>query len=243
MTLACSNVSKSYGAIRAVDGVSKEFEPGTIYGLIGPNGAGKTTFFDLLSGFQSPETGEIVLNGVDVTDWPPYKRSKRGLCRTFQEVSLFPGLTVLENLYVSHGSSLREQLRSEPSEAVRARALELLEMLDLAEKRDDLASDLSGGQKKLVEFCTLVMTEPDFVLFDEPVAGVNPTLIDDIKDFIRDMRDDTGITPIIVEHNMEFVMSLCEEVLVLNQGRILASGPPSTIQTDRTVLDVYLGGG
>lgn len=242
MTLTCSNVSKSYGAITAVDGVSMQFEPGTIYGLIGPNGAGKTTFFDLLSGFQSPETGEIVLKDVDVTDWPPYKRSKHGLCRTFQNVSLFPGLTVLENLYVSHPSSLREQLRSEPSEAVEERALELLGMLDLTDKRDELASDLSVGQKKLVEFCTLIMTEPEFVLFDEPVAGVNPTLINEIGDFIEDMRANAGVTPIIVEHNMEFVMNLCEEILVLNQGRILTSGPPSAVQTDQTVLDVYLGG-
>lgn len=242
MTLACTDVTKSFGAITAVDDVSAEFSPGTIYGLIGPNGAGKTTFFDVLSGFRSPDVGRISLEGDDITGWSPNKRAKHGLCRTFQGGSLFPGLTVEENLYVSYNSTVREQLRSEPPEHARELADELLELLDMADKSHLLASELSGGQQKLTEFGTLVMTDPDYVLFDEPVSGVNPTLINDIKDFIYEMTEDAGITPIIVEHNMEFVMDVCEEIRVLDQGRIIKRGPPEEIQQDEDVIDAYLGG-
>lgn len=242
MTLACDDLTKRFGGITAVDGVTTRFESGTIHGLIGPNGAGKTTLFNLFSGFLSPDDGIVTYDGVDVTDYPINKRARSGLVRTFQNTRVFGGLTLLENLYVAAEMDLRTLLGSDPGEDTRRRALELLDLVGLSEMRQEPASELSYGQQKLLDFVTVLMADPDVVLLDEPVAGINPSLVTDIEAFILEMREQ-GVTPIVVEHNMDFAMGLCEEIRVMHQGAIIATGSAEEIQADQQVLDAYLGGG
>lgn len=241
MTLACRNLTRKFGGITAVDDVSTTFEAGTIHGLIGPNGAGKTTFFDLLTGFISPDRGTVEFNDVDITDHPINKRAKAGLVRTFQDTRVFEGLTLLENLYVATDHDNRTLLGGDPQEETTERAWELLEIVELEELGDEKAAELSYGQQKLLDFATGLMREPDVLLLDEPVAGINPSLIRDIERFILNVREE-GTTPIIVEHNMDFAMRLCDEIHVLHQGSIIAHGTPAEVRADQQVLDAYLGG-
>ena len=222
---------KSFGGVRAVNGVSLALEPGRIYGLIGPNGSGKTTLFNCITGVERRDGGRILLDGARIDELEPYQIARRGVGRTFQMIRVFPEMTALENLLV---------VTTGPREAAQARARELLDFVKLAPLADEYAGNLSFGQQKLVEFVRMLMRDPSLVLLDEPAAGVNRTLLNELLDAVRRLRD-AGKTILLVEHDMKVVMGLCETVFVLDHGEKIAEGPPGVIQTDERVIEAYFG--
>ena len=222
---------KSFGGVRAVNGVSLVLQPGRIHGLIGPNGSGKTTLFNCITGVERCERGRIVLDGVALDGLKPYQIAQRGVGRTFQMIRVFPELTALENLLVVTTGS---------HAAAEARARELLAFVKLEGLADEYAGNLSYGQQKLVEFVRTLMRDPALVLLDEPAAGVNRTLLNELLDAVRRLRD-AGKTVLLVEHDMKVVMGLCEMVFVLDHGEKIAEGPPGVIQTDERVIEAYFG--
>jgi ABC-type branched-subunit amino acid transport system ATPase component len=224
-------VRKSFGGVRAVNGVSLSLSPGRIYGLIGPNGSGKTTLFNCITGVERCDSGRILLNGVPVETLPPYRIAQLGVGRTFQMIRVFPELTALENLLVVTSGS---------HTAAQARARELLAFVKLQGLADEYAGNLSYGQQKLVEFVRMLMRDPSLVLLDEPAAGVNRTLLNELLDAVRRLRD-AGKTVLLVEHDMKVVMGLCETVFVLDHGEKIAEGPPGVIQADERVIEAYFG--
>lgn len=240
MVLECKNLIKRFGGVTAVNGVSKSFEHGTIHGLIGPNGAGKTTFFNMLTGFLRPDDGGVWIDNQNMTGVSAHKCAAAGVSRTFQDTRVFPGLTLLDNLYAAAEFDTWTLLGQRPNTEIKERAHDMLELIEMEDMKNKQANDLSYGQKKLLDFATVLMTEPEYVLLDEPVAGVNPSLITNIKDFVVTITDET--TPIIVEHNMDFAMNVCEELNVMHQGQIIATGTTEEVQKDQTVRDAYLGG-
>ncbi|AUV80389.1 ABC transporter ATP-binding protein [Salinigranum rubrum] len=231
--LSIDDVKKQFGGIVAVDGLDLEIEPGELVGLIGPNGAGKTTTLNLITGFLTPNSGKISLNGTDITGNSPDSISRRGIGRTFQITKPFGRLTVYENLLVPNVSC-------GPTEQ-EARIDRLLRELHLEEVRENRADELSGGQKKLLELARVLMLEPDLVLLDEPAAGVNPALMDDIIDDIQRINKQ-GTAFLVIEHDMSVISELCERVVVLNAGRNIASGTFEEIRGDQQVREAYLGG-
>jgi len=250
-SLSVRNVVKDFGGLRAVDRCSLEVQPGTITGLIGPNGAGKTTLFNLITGFHRPDAGEVRFRGHDITGLAPHRIFHLGLCRTFQIPHEQQGMTVLENLMLVPPNQLGERLwnpilrpravRRQEME-IRDKAHEVLEFVDLAHLKDDLAANLSGGQKKLLELARTLMADPDLVLLDEPGAGVNRTLMKKLSANIEELRRDRGITFLLIEHDMDLVMSLCNPVIVMSEGHKLMEGTPEDVRNDQRVLDAYLGG-
>ena len=224
-------VRKSFGGVAAVNGVSFALERGRIHGLIGPNGSGKTTLFNCITGVERCDAGRILLDGTPVQDLKPYQIAQRGVGRTFQMIRVFPELTALENLLVVTTGS---------HEAAQARARELLQFVKLERLADEYAGNLSYGQQKLVEFVRMLMRDPTLVLLDEPAAGVNRTLLNDLLDAVRRLRD-AGTTVLLVEHDMKVVMGLCETVFVLDHGEKIAEGPPGVIQADERVIEAYFG--
>lgn len=236
--LDVERVSRSFGAVQALRDASLRVEPGSITALIGPNGSGKTTLFNVVTGYLKADAGRVWFDGHDVTGAKPAHLYRRGLCRTFQQARVFGELTVLENLVVAGGYPLfGRRIRR----ADRARASALLEEFRLAPVAGLYAAELSYGQRKLLEFAAVLMSEPKLVLLDEPTAGVNPALIDTMAEHIAD-RHAGGVTFLIVEHDMNFVMRLCDPVIVLDQGQEICVGPPHVVQDDPAVLDAYLGG-
>ncbi|GBE75560.1 ABC transporter ATP-binding protein [Microcystis aeruginosa LEGE 11464] len=249
MLLSAKGLSKSFGGIRAVNNAYLEVPQGSITGLIGPNGAGKTTLFNLLSNFIRPDKGEVFLDGQPIHQLPPYQIALKGCVRTFQVARVLSRLTVLENMLLAspgqtgenflkvwfQGAKIRQQEQEN-----RAKALDILDSIGLVEKAQDYAGALSGGQRKLLEIGRALMTEPKLILLDEPAAGVNPTLIGQISDHIIEWNRQ-GITFLIIEHNMDVIMSLCHHVWVLAEGTNLADGIPSEIQKNERVLKAYLG--
>ena len=231
---------KVFGAVRAVDGASFAVEENTITALIGPNGSGKTTLFNVITGYLRPDHGRVRFADRDVTGHDAGKLYRRGLSRTFQQARVFPQLSVQENLVVAGGYDWRRLFGRRISRADRERAGHLLDEFRLAGVADLLAAELSYGQRKLLEFAAVLMSEPRLVLLDEPTAGVNPVLIETMERHIRE-RHAAGITFLIVEHDMSFVMRLCDPVIVLDRGRQIFAGPPSEVQTNSLVLDAYLG--
>jgi branched-chain amino acid transport system ATP-binding protein len=225
------NVHKSFGGVRAVSGVSLTLERGRIYGLIGPNGSGKTTLFNCITGVERCDAGRIALDGEPIQHLKPYQIAQRGVGRTFQMIRVFPELTALENLLV---------VTTGPHEAATARARELLAFVKLGRLADEYAGNLSYGQQKLVEFVRMHMRDPSLVLLDEPAAGVNRTLLNELLDAVRRLRD-AGKTVLLVEHDMKVVMGLCEIVFVLDHGEKIAEGAPGAIQTDERVIEAYFG--
>ena len=225
------DVEKSFGGVRAVGGVSLTLERGRIYGLIGPNGSGKTTLFNCITGVERRDAGRVVLDGQRIDGLPPYRIAQLGVGRTFQMIRVFPELTALENLLVVTTGS---------HEAAQARARELLAFVKLEGLADEYAGNLSYGQQKLVEFVRMLMRDPSLVLLDEPAAGVNRTLLNELLDAVRRLRD-AGKTVLLVEHDMKVVMGLCETVFVLDHGEKIAEGPPGTIQADERVIEAYFG--
>jgi len=249
--LALDDVVKEFGGLRAVDHCSFTIEPRTITGLIGPNGAGKSTLFNVITGFMPSTSGRIHFQGERIDGVRPHTIAKRRLTRTFQIPGELRRMTTLENLMLvpagQSGESLWKawalpwRVRSEETR-IRAQALEVLDTLGLVALRDELAGNLSTGQKKLLELGRALMADPALVLLDEPAAGVNPTLMRALVGVLRKMRDERGVSFLVIEHDMEVVMDLCDPVIVMANGRILASGPPGQIQNDPLVLEAYLGG-
>jgi ABC-type branched-subunit amino acid transport system ATPase component len=233
--LSVQDISKVFGGVRAVDGASLTVEAGTVTALIGPNGSGKTTLFNIVTGYLKADSGRVEFDGRDVTGSDP-----GGLSRTFQQARVFPQLTVQENLVVAGGYGWRQLFGRRVARSDRLRAADLLEEFRLAPVADLLASELSYGQRKLLEFAGVLMSSPRLVLLDEPTAGVNPVLIETMERHIRE-RNAAGITFLVVEHDMGFVMRLCDPVVVLNAGAPIFAGHPSEVQTNPLVLDAYLG--
>ena len=224
-------LTKQFGGITAVHGCSLALEPGRIFSLIGPNGSGKTTLFNLVTGIERCDAGEIYFNGERIDGLAPHQIALRGVGRTFQIIRVFPEMTALENLLVVARGDW------EPSHR---RALDLLAFVKLDRLQREYAGNLSYGQQKLLEFVRVLMTDPELILLDEPAAGVNRTLLNDLLEAIRDLRSQ-GKTVFIVEHDMKVVMGLSEKVFVLDHGEKIAEGPPGVIQADERVIEAYFG--
>jgi branched-chain amino acid transport system ATP-binding protein len=229
--LAVENVRKSFGGVSAVSDVSLTLEAGRIYGLIGPNGSGKTTLFNCITGLERMDAGRVMLRQERIDRLKPSAIARRGVGRTFQVIRVFPELTALENLLV---------VTRGPRPEAERRGREMLQFVKLERLADEYAGNLSYGQQKLVEFVRVLMTDPTLVLLDEPAAGVNRTLLNDLLAAVSRLRDE-GRTILLVEHDMKVVMGLCETVFVLDHGEKIAEGPPGTIQTDERVIEAYFG--
>jgi len=229
--LAVDSVRKSFGGVTAVNSVSFALEPARIYGLIGPNGSGKTTLFNCITGLERLDAGHVRFKDERIDGLAPYQVANRGIGRTFQVIRVFPELTALENLLVV--------TRGPRAEAER-RGRDLLQFVKLERLADEFAGNLSYGQQKLVEFIRMLMTDPTLILLDEPAAGVNRTLLNDLLDAVARLRDE-GKTILLVEHDMKVVMGLCETVFVLDHGEKIAEGPPGVIQSDERVIEAYFG--
>jgi len=243
-TLRAEAVSRAFGGVQALSDCTVTAAAGQITGLIGPNGSGKTTLFNILTGYERADSGEVYLGQARITGAAPRRVFARGVGRTFQLTRIFPRLTVLENMLVPARQAPRRPgwrpLAGAGSAAQRHRAAELLEFTGIAGHAGALAGTLSYGQRKLLELACVLTAGPSVVLLDEPAGGVNPTLISHLAARIRDLNA-AGTTFLIVEHNMDFVMGLCDQVTVLNHGTVVAAGPPAEIRADPRVLDAYLG--
>jgi ABC-type branched-subunit amino acid transport system ATPase component len=254
--LRVEGIVKTYQGVTALAGVTFDVAGGSITGLIGPNGSGKTTLFDCISGFQRRDAGRAWLapdgpGAMELTSLPAVRIARAGVRRTFQQLKVFPGLSVRDNLLTAAQSGpgfsavtevLRVRRVREHERAMRSRAARILAEFALAPLADELAAALSYGQKKLLELAMALMTDPKVLLLDEPVAGVNPTLIEALKQHLLRVRD-RGVTLLIVEHNLKLVFDLCERIFVLDGGRLLTSGSPAEVAHDPRVLEAYLGAG
>ena len=241
--LRAEGVAKAFGGVQALQDCTVEVEQGTIAGLIGPNGSGKTTLFNIMTGYERVDSGDVYLGDKKITNRPPQRVFALGIGRTFQLTRIFPRLTVLENMLIAAqhcGGRARNPLAKAGGNAERRRAIELLEFTGIADHAGALADTLSYGQRKLLELSYVLVADPAIVLLDEPAGGVNPSLIQHLAGRIRELNE-AGKTFLIVEHNMDFVMSLCGHVTVLDYGTVVASGPPAIIRSDQRVLDAYLG--
>jgi len=239
--LEVRGLSKYFGGIRAVDRCSFTVEEGSITALIGPNGAGKTTVFNLVSGLLKPDAGMIFFTGEQIDGLQPHQITRKGIRRTFQITRDLMEMTVLENMVVqSPTKGFMDLFKGGILGGERDRAMDLLDFVGIAHLANEKAKNLSYGQKKLMEFAATLMAEPQLVLLDEPAGGINPALLEDIVDRIR-LLNKQGITFLIVEHNMDLVMSLCEPVIVMAYGKVLAEGHPENIQNNKEVLEAYLG--
>jgi neutral amino acid transport system ATP-binding protein len=240
--LEALNVSKAFGGIRALDTCSISVEQGTITGLIGPNGSGKTTLFNVMTGYERIDSGVVRFNGQSITNTTPDKVFRLGIARTFQLTRIFPRLTVLENMHVAaQRQGLTQVLSRWSSTQEQRRALELLAFVGLTGLKEMPAATLSYGQKKLLEFAFVLIAGPQVILLDEPAGGINPTVIHQLAERIRTLNAQEGVTFLVVEHNMEFVMGLCDPVIVLHRGATIAQGPPQAVRQNPAVLEAYLG--
>lgn len=237
------NVSKFFGGLAAVNNVDFAIYPGEIVGLVGPNGSGKTTLFDCLSRVQQIDRGQILFKGQDVTALKPHKVAHMGLARTFQVIRVYRKMTVLENLVISRqwrGESIWQMLKpSQQATAIRAR--QLIDFLKLGHVAEELAGNLSGGQRRLLELGMALMPDPDLILLDEATSGINPSLIETIKERIQLLNEQEGKTFLLVEHNINFISDLCSRVYVLNYGEKLAEGTPEEIKENDAVIEAYFG--
>lgn len=245
--LAVSGVHRSFGGLQAVNVDRLEIQRHTVTSLIGPNGAGKTTLFNLLSGFDRVDGGEWHLNGGRLVGISAYQVARRGMVRTFQLTRSLARLTVMENMLVADQSNPGETLRGAlfggwrtAEAAAEVRAIELLARFNLDHMRDEFAGSLSGGQRKLLEVARALMVDPEVIMLDEPMAGVNPALTQTLLGHITSLRDD-GKTVIFIEHDMDVVQEISDWVVVMAEGRVIAEGPPGSIARNRAVIDAYLG--
>jgi ABC-type branched-subunit amino acid transport system ATPase component len=249
--LTVENLAKEFDGLTAVNDLNFTVEPNTISGLIGPNGAGKTTTFNMIAGHLKPSGGKIYFDGREITNLRPHQTFQLGIVRTFQIPRPFSGMTVLENLTMVPRNQIGEKiwnnwLRNNAVEReeqqIREKANGLLEFLNLSDLQNEYSGNLSGGQLKLLELGRALMSDPKMILLDEPAAGVNPTLLEEIIDRIRDIHSQ-GVTFLIIEHNMELVMRLCSSILVMAEGDILMRGGPEEVRSDPRLIDAFLGGG
>jgi ABC-type branched-subunit amino acid transport system ATPase component len=249
--LRATGLHKRYGGVVALGGVDLDVAGGELLGIIGPNGSGKSTLFDCVTGLVAPDSGRVTLNGVDVTGWPLHALAARGLVRSFQKTAVFGSLSLLDNLIAAGqaracGATLPAfalgRAARRRTAALAARALGLLDALDLAALARAPAAAISFGQQKLLQFASCLMSEPALVLLDEPLAGVNPLLIARMVEHIRRANRERGTTFVIVEHNTDVLLGLCARVVVLARGRVLAAGAPDAVARDPRVVEAYLGG-
>ena len=247
--LVADNVRRTFGGLTAVDVEHVEVQRGAITALIGPNGAGKTTFFNLLTGFDTPDTGSWLFNGRDLAGVPAYKVARMGMIRTFQLTKALSKMTVIENMRLGATGQKGEKILSSifgflwnaQEKAITAKADELLERFNMYAKREDFAGSLSGGQRKLLEMARALMTDPEMVMLDEPMAGVNPALTQSLLEHIKNLREE-GMTVLFVEHDMDMVRDISDWVIVMAQGKVIAEGPPDEVMRDEAVIVAYLGG-
>ena len=247
--ISVKNLQKSFGGLKAVDVNDLTFMEGQLTSIIGPNGAGKTTFFDLISGFQNADSGEVFLNEKNISNSQPYKIARMGMVRTFQLTKVFDRMTVMDNLLFS-GSDINNdsflnsiiKLNSQKlyENNLKEKAKEIMKDLNIDHMANSYARELSGGQKKLLELARAIINNPEILLLDEPLAGVNPKLAEDILTLIKKLSEN-GITIIMVEHNIEAVMKISERIVVLAEGSVIADGNPNQIRNDKNVIEAYLG--
>ncbi len=246
--LVADDITRTFGGLTAVDVEHLEVQRGVITALIGPNGAGKTTFFNLLTGFDQPDSGAWSFNGKSLRGVPAYKVARRGMVRTFQLTKVLSKLTVLENMRLGATGQTGERfitsflpfLWRAQENAITERAHEVLRRFTLDTKAQDFAGSLSGGQRKLLEMARALMVKPELVMLDEPMAGVNPALKQSLLGHVKSLRDE-GMTVLFVEHDMDMVRDISDWVVVMAQGKIIAEGPPHSIMADERVIDAYLG--
>jgi len=242
--LEVKDVRKSYGAIKAVDGVSFAVAPGEIVGVIGPNGSGKTTLFNAILGQIKPTTGHVAFCGEDITGMSPLELSRRGMGRTFQTLQVFVKLSVRDNLIAAaqeFKGTLASRLFAKPDAGLGEQADRMIELFRLQPVAKLPAGSLSYGQQKLIDIAMAFMPAPRLVLLDEPCAGVNPSLVDRLRELLAELNRTQGGSFVVIEHNMDFIMRLCPHVICLVEGRLLAEGPPAAVQANRQVLEAYLG--
>lgn len=249
--LKVEGISISFGGLRAVSNFSLDLGEQELVGLIGPNGAGKTTIFNMLTGVYHPEAGEIMLNGRSVAGMPPYKINRMGIARTFQNIRLFNDLSVLDNVKIAYqylgGYSWRDAIfRSKryhrKEKEITEWAMELLTIFGLAKNREELARNLPYGAQRRLEIARALATKPKLLLLDEPAAGMNPQETMDLMSLVKKVRAEFDLTILLIEHDMSFVMNLCERIIVLDYGQTIAEGAPDEIKSNPRVIQAYLGG-
>lgn len=248
--LSLNQATIRFGGLTAVNSVSFDIHKGDLFGLIGPNGAGKTTCFNLITGVYKPTSGNIFFKGKEIAGLPPNKIAQAGICRTFQNIRLFGALSAMENVmvgaYLRHKSTLFSGLALTPAAIretteLRLKAEALLEVVDLIDVEHTRARDLPYGKQRRLEIARALATDPELILLDEPAAGMNPQEKDELRTVVHRIRDEYQKTVLLIEHDMKFVMGLCEKIVVLDHGEEIAQGPPETIRNNPKVIEAYLG--